>query len=95
MKHIITSLFTVIIFMSSQSKAVSQINEEPLLLSEMTWVEVQAYLKDNDMVIIPLGSIEQHGRHLPTGTDYFSAVEISKKISASGQTKYQFSFARQ
>jgi len=85
MKHFIASLFTVIIFISSLSNALSQINEEPLLLSEMTWVEVQAYLKDNDMIIIPLGSIEQHGRHLPTGTDYFSAVEISKIISAEAR----------
>ncbi len=82
MKHFITTLFTVIIFMSSQSKVVSQINEEPLLLSEMTWVEVEAYLENSDMAIIPLGSNEQHGRHLPTGTDYLSAIEISKKISA-------------
>jgi creatinine amidohydrolase len=82
MKHLITTLFTVIIFISSLPTAISQINEDPLLLSEMTWVEVQTYLEVNDMVIIPLGSIEQHGRHLPTGTDYFSAIELSKKISA-------------
>jgi len=85
MKLLITSLITVTIFMSSQSTAVSQTNEEPLLLTEMTWVEVQDYLEDNDMAIIPLGSIEQHGRHLPIGTDYFSAIEISKKISAEAE----------
>ncbi len=48
----------------------------------MTWVEVRTYLEENDMVIIPLGSIEQHGPHLPEGADYLSALELSKKISA-------------
>lgn len=82
MKHTITSLFTLIIFMGSISIGISQTNEEPILLYEMTWVDVQSYLEENDMVIIPLGSIEQHGKHLPTGTDYFGALEFSQRISA-------------
>jgi creatinine amidohydrolase len=55
---------------------------KPLLLPEMSWPEVRDYLKKSDMIIIPLGSTEQHGPHLPLGTDYYSALEISKKISA-------------
>lgn len=54
---------------------------EPLVLQEMTWPDVREYLKTNDMVIIPLGSTEQHGPHLPLGTDYYEALEVSKKIS--------------
>jgi creatinine amidohydrolase len=53
-----------------------------LLLPEMSWIEVKDYLKTNRMVIIPLGSIEQHGPHLPLGTDYYEALEICKKISS-------------
>jgi len=55
--------------------------EEALVLQEMTWPEVQAYLEGNDMVIIPLGSTEQHGPHLPLGTDGFEALDLSKRIS--------------
>lgn len=54
---------------------------EPLVLQEMTWPDVREYLKTNDMVIIPLGSTEQHGPHLPLGTDYYEALEVAKKIS--------------
>ena len=64
------------------SPAQSQTNEKPLLLYEMTWIDVQSYLAENDMVIIPLGSIEQHGPHLPEGADYLGALEMSKMISA-------------
>lgn len=55
---------------------------KPLILQEMSWPEVKDYLKKSDMIIIPLGSTEQHGPHLPLGTDYYSSLEISKKISA-------------
>jgi len=47
----------------------------------MSWVDVQDYLETDDMVIIPLGSTEQHGPHLPLGTDYYEALEMSKMIS--------------
>jgi creatinine amidohydrolase len=53
-----------------------------LVLQEMSWTDVAEYLKTNDMVIIPLGSTEQHGPHMPLGTDFYEAVGMSKKISA-------------
>ena len=51
------------------------------VLQEMSWVDVKEYLKTNDMVIIPLGATEQHGPHLPLGTDYYESFGISKLIS--------------
>ncbi len=56
--------------------------EKPLILQEMTWSDVREYVTTNDMVIIPMGSTEQHGPHLPLGTDYYEASEIAKMISA-------------
>ncbi len=56
--------------------------KDGLVLQEMTWPDVKAYLESSDMVIIPLGSTEQHGPHLPLGTDTFEALEISRQISA-------------
>lgn len=55
--------------------------EKPLILQEMSWPDVQQYLKTSDMVIIPLGSTEQHGKHLPLGTDYYEAFGMCKMIS--------------
>lgn len=34
-----------------------------------------------DTAIIPIGSIEQHGSHLPIGMDYFSADALSKGLA--------------
>jgi len=56
-------------------------NDKALVLQEISWLDVQNYLKTCDMVIIPLGSTEQHGPHLPLGTDFFEALELSKMVS--------------
>ena len=50
-------------------------------LPEMTWPEVEALLKRTDMVIIPVGAIEQHGPQGPLGTDFFNGVEVAKLIA--------------
>jgi creatinine amidohydrolase len=60
----------------------SEENVEPLVLQEMTWTDVADYLKTCDMVIIPIGSTEQHGPHLPLGTDCYIATNMAKMISA-------------
>jgi creatinine amidohydrolase len=58
-----------------------QAQEKALILQEMSWFDVQEYLKNSDMAIIPLGSTEQHGKHMPLGTDYYEAFGMCKMIS--------------
>ncbi len=50
-------------------------------LPHMSWPQVEELLTRTDMVIFPLASLEQHGPHLPIGTDYLNAVEIAKLIA--------------
>jgi len=69
------------VFLFITSSASSQ-QGKALFLQEMTWTDVKEYLGSSDMVIIPLGSTEQHGPHLPLGTDYFLAMGVLEKISA-------------
>ena len=38
-------------------------------LQLMTWPQVEKYFVDNDTVIIGVGSCENHGTHMPLGTD--------------------------
>jgi len=38
-------------------------------LYEMTWCEIEKYLKTNKSMIIPAGTCEQHSKHLPLNTD--------------------------
>jgi creatinine amidohydrolase len=48
---------------------------------ELTQPEIAAQLERNPLVILPCGSVEQHGAHLPTGTDTFAANEISHAVA--------------
>lgn len=38
-------------------------------IERMNWVEAEAYFKQNDIILLTVGSIECHGKHLPLGTD--------------------------
>lgn len=55
--------------------------QKALLWEEMKWPEIKEYLKECDIVLLPIGATEQHGLHLPCGTDFFNAREIAKKVS--------------
>jgi len=48
---------------------------------ELTTEEVAELLGRNPLVILPAGSVEQHGPHLPTGTDYFAALAIGEAVA--------------
>lgn len=51
------------------------------LLHEMSSQEFLEAVKKDSIVIIPFGSIEQHGNHLPLGTDFLISYEVAKKAS--------------
>jgi len=51
-------------------------------MENLTWDEFDGIRKKVDTLILPVGSVEAHGRHLPLGTDVFAPVEIAKRIEA-------------
>lgn len=44
----------------------------------MSWVELEALDKDHSFVLVPLSPIEEHGPHLPLGTDIFGTDDIAQ-----------------
>lgn len=54
-------------------------------LGELTWVDVKEFLKVHDVVIVPVGSCEQHGPHLPIDTDTYDAFWLSMKAAQKAQ----------
>ena len=49
--------------------------------SDLTQPDIAAQFKKNPFVILPAGSVEQHGPHLPTGTDSFAANVIAHAVA--------------
>ena len=52
-----------------------------VFLGEMTNREVEAFLRDHDTVIVPVGSTEQHGPHAPLATDVLIPVEVARRVA--------------
>jgi creatinine amidohydrolase len=52
-----------------------------VFLGEMTTLEVDAFLRDHDMVIVPTGSTEQHGPQGPLLTDALIPTEVARRIA--------------
>lgn len=48
---------------------------------ELTQPEIAAQLEKNPLVILPAGSVEQHGPHLPAGTDIFASNVIGHAVA--------------
>ncbi len=51
------------------------------LLGELTWPEAKRRFKEVDVALLPVGSIEQHGPHLPLDTDAFDAQYLALKVA--------------
>jgi len=55
------------------------------LMEELSWFDVQEYLKGDDLIILPIGSVEQHGPHLPLATDSINVLYLATQAAtASG-----------
>jgi creatinine amidohydrolase len=54
-------------------------------MADLSWEEVENYLKHDDRVILPLGAVEEHGRHLGLGTDFLEANAIAAAAAEEAQ----------
>lgn len=58
-------------------------------MADMTWQEVEKAAQENQIVLFPLGVIEEHGPHLPLGTDaywsYASCRCILEELNNKGE----------
>jgi creatinine amidohydrolase len=57
-------------------------DQRTYVLAEMTNPQVEAFLARSQTVIVPVGSLEQHGPHGPLGTDAFVPTEVARRICA-------------
>jgi creatinine amidohydrolase len=46
---------------------------------EFTWPEIREAVAENRVVVLPVGTIEQHGPHLPLVTDVLTSSEMSRR----------------
>ena len=54
---------------------------EEIKLEYLTWPEVAEILKQPNAIILPVGSMEQHGPHLPLNTDTVHPTYVAEKAA--------------
>lgn len=57
-------------------------------IAEMMYPDIQEFLKKSDVVMIPFGSCEMHGEHLPLGTDTYQVAAITKRAAEIADVPY-------
>lgn len=80
-KWLLILLFAPVVSLAAQTNPLWHGEKVTNYLPDMTWPEVESLLSRTDMVIMPVTAIEQHGPHLPIGTDYYTAEEQAKLIA--------------
>ncbi|NPA58765.1 MAG: creatininase family protein [Aquificae bacterium] len=51
-----------------------------MLLENLSYVEVEAYLVEKDTILIPVGSTEQHSPYGLMGTDFITAEAVAREV---------------
>lgn len=54
---------------------------------EMTWVEIQEAIKNKNIVLLPIGMIEEHGPHMDLSPDAYMAYLFCKLLKAKLKSK--------
>ena len=57
-------------------------------LHDMNYTEVAAYLKTCDVVMVPMGSLERHGAHIPLGCDALTTWEVATRAAKKASVIY-------
>jgi len=57
-----------------------------MYLADEAWPDLGAYFEAESLALVPLGSTEQHGPHLPEGTDHLIAEAFARE--AADRTGY-------
>jgi len=58
-----------------------------IYFADKKWPELKGLIKKNALIILPVGQVEEHGRHLPVKTDAYIAEEVAKRIGESLKNK--------
>ena len=52
-----------------------------MYIADETWPELSDYFEEESLALVPLGSTEQHGPHLPLATDHLLAEGLAREAA--------------
>lgn len=57
----------------------------PLRWAELNWPDMPAAVARHPVALLPIGAIEEHGPHLPLGTDWYVAESLAAMVATSAE----------
>ena len=63
----------------SNKKSDDKQNKKVIQLEELSWKRIEELDKEKTIFFIPISPLEEHGPHLPIGTDYLTARDAAKE----------------
>lgn len=69
-------------------RSTKDLNFPSFCLGDLSYVDVQEYLKHSDTILIPKASLEQHGPHLPLYCDSITATEVARRAGEEAGILY-------
>ena len=54
--------------------------EASFYFADKTYEELDGYIEKDALIIVPVGTVEEHGRHLAVGADMMIAEDLSREI---------------
>jgi creatinine amidohydrolase len=74
--------------MNMAIRKTKSLNFPSFCLGDLSYVDVQEYLKYSDTILIPKASLEQHGPHLPLYCDTITATEVAQRAGEEAGILY-------
>ena len=71
---LLTGALLILSFSTTMMRGQTSQNVRYPTMLDMTFPEFEAAVKKTDIVLLPIGAIEEHSTHLPLGTDAMNAV---------------------
>jgi creatinine amidohydrolase len=57
-------------------------------LADLAWPDIQRFVEGDSICLIPIGSIECHGPHIPVGCDTYHCVEVVERAAPAAGVPY-------
>src|ERR1051325_7034959 len=69
-------------------RSTKSLNFPSFCMGDLSYVDIQEYLKHSDTILIPKASMEQHGPHLPLFCDTITSLEVSRRAGEQAGIMY-------
>src|SRR5687768_7496962 len=66
---------------SNDSSTPQAVSNRIHAIEELTWTDIDALNRDRTLFVLPVGMLEEHGPHLPVGTDTFGVNYESRTVA--------------